>query len=208
MGCTSSAERQVRTQTRQQDMMGNMMANMVNMQQAQLAKQQQMVRDDPECKQLFDQQALIQQKILTAMQAGDGAGISQGQLEMGQLQKNPKWMKMMMPDMQEMTQVTRNGVTQMGSGGNTRVTTHKFTSNNSTNAAPMAAAFPVHSATTDPSSMFSYMSSGGGFGDGGNFGGGTTNYGGGTTDYGGGTTDYGGGTTDYGGGTTDFGSSY
>ena len=42
MGCTSSAERQVRTQTRQQDMMGNMMANMVNMQQAQLAKQQQM----------------------------------------------------------------------------------------------------------------------------------------------------------------------
>lgn len=211
MGCTSSAERQVRTQTRQQDMMGNMMANMVNMQQAQLAKQQQMVRDDPECKQLFDQQALIQQKILTAMQAGDGAGISQGQLEMGQLQKNPKWMKMMMPDMQEMTQVTRNGgrtggastggVTHMGSGGKTRVTTHRFTSNNSTNTAPMAAAFPVYSATTDPASMFSNMSSGGGFGDGGNFGGGTT-------DFGGGTTDYGGGTTDYGGGTTDFGSSY
>jgi len=205
MGCASSAEA-IRTAviTRQEERMGNMMANMATMQQQQLAKQQQMVRDDPECKQIFDQQTLIQQKILTATQAGDGAGVSQGQIEMMELQKNPKWMKMMMPDMQQMTKVMSTGGRTGGAstgGGNTRVTTHNFTSSNFTNTAPMAAAFPAYSATTDPdimfsatgtndpSSMFSTMASGGGFGHGG-------------------TTDYGGGTTDYGGGTTDFSSSY
>eukprot|EP00547_Thalassionema_nitzschioides_P012861 CAMPEP_0194258552 /NCGR_PEP_ID=MMETSP0158-20130606/41559_1 /TAXON_ID=33649 /ORGANISM="Thalassionema nitzschioides, Strain L26-B" /LENGTH=177 /DNA_ID=CAMNT_0038998013 /DNA_START=24 /DNA_END=554 /DNA_ORIENTATION=- len=70
---------------------------MAKMQQEQLKKQQQMVRDDPECKALLEKQADLQSKILSATLASDQVGVKQSTLEIAQLQQNPKYVAMMMP---------------------------------------------------------------------------------------------------------------
>lgn len=69
MGCTSSTPVD-KIQEDQQKRLNNIMANqftmMAEMQQKQLIKQQQMIREDPECKNLMDRQIDIQKRILEA----------------------------------------------------------------------------------------------------------------------------------------------
>ena len=99
--CTSKQpavdRRAERMQERQTNMMQNMMQNVTQMQQQTLAHQQQMIRDDPDCKVLMDRQMEIQQKMLAAMQSGDQSALARAQSESIELQQNPKYMKLMMP---------------------------------------------------------------------------------------------------------------
>ena len=79
----------------------------VAMQQQQLATQQQMMRDDPECKQLMDKQMDIQKRILEAASRGDANASIQIQQEYVELMKNPKFMKMMTPDISALKKMTK-----------------------------------------------------------------------------------------------------
>jgi len=74
-----------------------MMQIIASMQQEHLAKQQQMIRDDPECKDIMDRQTIMQQQILAAMKAGNQSAVMQAQSEMLELQKHPKYLQLMMP---------------------------------------------------------------------------------------------------------------
>jgi|AntRauTorckE5430_2_1112549.scaffolds.fasta_scaffold05723_3 uncharacterized membrane protein YgcG len=179
MGCIASAV-QEHNESTATDMMARMQQQMVNMQEQQLAKQQQMVRDDPECKEILDQHTSIQQKMLVAMQAGDQAGQAQAQKESMELYKNPKYMKMMMPDVPHITM----GFEGMGRMGNPSVTTtttkktgvlgkrtgkrsfatatkNRTTTTHFTSSSTGIQSTPILSdnlASTDPSSMFTVMS--------------------------------------------------
>lgn len=120
MGMCVSANEAI--QTRQNDMMNDMMTQMVNIQHQQVTKQQQMIRDDPECKALMDKYTLLQKRALEAV--GDTNASLQVQAEMMDLMKNPKMMKMIMPDMSVLKTVRR---TQGGAFGATTTTTSTST---------------------------------------------------------------------------------
>lgn len=112
MGCTSSTPV---IQEDQQKRLNNIMANqftmMAEMQHKQLIKQQQMIREDPECKNLMDRQIDIQKKILEASTQGDSAAVMKCQQEYVELMQNPKYAEMMLPDIKNMQSIgyTHNG---------------------------------------------------------------------------------------------------
>ena len=93
--------RQQRTvqEERMNNEMTTMMQTVMQHQQQHVANQQQMVRDDPECKDLMDRQMKIQQQILAAFQAGDQNEVARVQSEAMALQQHPKYLKLMMPTM-------------------------------------------------------------------------------------------------------------
>ena len=100
---------------RKTDLMSHMMSNVAAMQQQQLAKQQQMMQSDPECRQLMERQAGLQSQLLAATTTGDANASMQAQMQMAELMKNPKYLEMMMPDMNGMrgmktTQTKRTGL--------------------------------------------------------------------------------------------------
>ena len=96
MGCGTSRMAAVNTNATEK-MMQTMMQNVTQMQQEQLARQQQIMQDDPECKELMDRLMAINQKIIAAFQSGDQAALARAQSENLELQKHPKYMKLMMP---------------------------------------------------------------------------------------------------------------
>jgi hypothetical protein len=97
MGCATSRMAAVPTNQTGEKMMQNLMQNLTQMQQENLARQQQIMQDDPECKELMDRSMAINQKVLAAFQSGDQAALARAQSENLELQKHPKYMKMMMP---------------------------------------------------------------------------------------------------------------
>ena len=119
---------------------------------------QQIIQDDPECKRLFEKQTSAHQKYLAAKQAHDKAGEAKAQHEMMEIQKNPKFLKLLMPH--KYTNAHRAGGIHYG-GNTTTTTTGTFANNNFTPAVPVATAYPVYTAgTTDPPSMFSTIAAG------------------------------------------------
>ncbi len=106
MGCASSkAAFATSQQNRMHQMMQNQMSAVTSMQQQHISKQQQMMRDDPECKHLMDKQMEIQKRTLEAMSRGDASSSLQAQNDMMELMKNPKMMTLMMPDLSLMTKM-------------------------------------------------------------------------------------------------------
>lgn len=100
MGCASSKAAEVqnsRMENRMQNMMGTLMQQAQQMQQESIARQQQMARDDPECKTLLDRMYDLQRRSIAAYSTGDQAAISRIQYESMELNKNPKFIQMMMP---------------------------------------------------------------------------------------------------------------
>lgn len=96
MGCATSKMAAVNTDQTEK-MMQTLMQNVTQMQQEHLAHQQQIMQDDPECKELMDRSMAINQKMLAAFQSGDQAALARAQSENLELQKHPKYMKLMMP---------------------------------------------------------------------------------------------------------------
>ncbi len=115
MGCGASSP--AMQQRQHQERIQNMMGSMMQLQQQQLEKQQQMIRDDPECKRLFDKHMELQGRIMTAMQTGDRDGALRAQKEAMELQTNPKYLQMMMPDMNAMRQAATQGFRSNNNGG-------------------------------------------------------------------------------------------
>ena len=80
------------------DLMFQMTSNVAAMQQQQLAKQQQMMQSDPECKQLMKRQAVLQSRLImvrkkqmahaTRMQTADAS--RQAQIQMDHKEKRAK----------------------------------------------------------------------------------------------------------------------
>lgn len=100
MGCATSKAAEVQTsrmENRMQNMMGTFMQQAQQMQQESIARQQQMARDDPECKALLDRMYDLQRRSIAAYSTGDQAAISRIQYESMELNKNPKFIEMMMP---------------------------------------------------------------------------------------------------------------
>jgi len=141
-----------RKNQRQGQMMENMMENMKAMQEQNLLKQQQMIRDDPECKQLFDQHTNLTQQIFAATLAGDQAGQIQARSELMALGKNAKYMKLMMPAMSDGAQMK---TMMFGKEIKSTQTGNMPLKNTGTSAAFSSSHDAV---TTDPSSMFSAVS--------------------------------------------------
>ena len=77
-------------------MSSSSMQTVMQHQQQHVANQQQMIRDDPEIKDLMDRQMKIQQQILAAFQAGDQNEVARVQSEAMALQQHPKYLKLMM----------------------------------------------------------------------------------------------------------------
>lgn len=100
MGCASSKAAEVqnsRMENRMQNMIGTLMQQVQQMQQESTARQQQMARDDPECKALLDKMYDLQRRSIDAHSSGDRAELSRIQYESMELNKNPKFLQMMMP---------------------------------------------------------------------------------------------------------------
>lgn len=100
MGCASSKAVEVqnsRMENQMQNMMGTLMQQVQQMQQESTARQQQMARDDPECKALLDKMYDLQRRSIDAHSSGDRAELSRIQYESMELNRNPKFLQMMMP---------------------------------------------------------------------------------------------------------------
>jgi len=95
--------------------MYNMMKMMQEMMEQRVARQAQMVRDDPECKALLDRQIDLQSKGAQAAARGDQAALLQIQMEYMELCKHPKFMTMMMPEQHTFT-TSSDGRTTGGFG--------------------------------------------------------------------------------------------
>lgn len=72
------------------------------MREQQLSRQQQMARDDPECKAILDKHLELQGRAMAAAKTGNNAEMARIQTESFELQKNPKYTQMMMPSHADM----------------------------------------------------------------------------------------------------------
>mmetsp|Transcript_11291 Transcript_11291/g.14160 ORF Transcript_11291/g.14160 Transcript_11291/m.14160 type:complete len:157 (+) Transcript_11291:180-650(+) len=135
MGCASSSQKShVVHQTRQDDLLSNMMNNVASIQSAHLQKQQMMIQNDPECKTLYEKQLDINKRALEATMKGNGgADVMLGiQKEYAELYQHPKWVKMMTPDISNFNMSHNVNAMPFGvSMGNPSTTTNEcvFSSN-------------------------------------------------------------------------------
>lgn len=75
-----------------------MMSEMEQLHHRQVAKQQQMIHDDPECKTLMNRYVNLQKREFEASLFRDSDAYMQAQLEIHHLMKNPKMISLIMPD--------------------------------------------------------------------------------------------------------------
>ncbi len=200
----------------------NLMANMQNMaiqmQQNMIAHQQKMIQEDPECKDLMDKHMKINQKMFAAMQSGDQGALSDAQMEALELQKHPKYLQLMMPQVHTTKNVTSSGPASANMAKNMTFKVNTSTSipgqhMNTGTGHKKSSQIPTGIGGSNGfeggglESMFSQINTGMNGGPySGN--GGYTNFNGDGHGFGGGQTSYGGfeGNTSFGGGGTDFGS--
>ena len=129
----------------EETMMSMLMSQVMTMQQQQLAKQQQMIRDDPECKELFDKYIALQKQAVDASAKGDSNAMLKAQHDMMELMKHPKLQHMIMPQVANITMNSCGSGSWMGSNGSfgmgtshignkytfkTSQNRHKFTTHN------------------------------------------------------------------------------
>eukprot|EP00546_Thalassionema_frauenfeldii_P020851 CAMPEP_0178903548 /NCGR_PEP_ID=MMETSP0786-20121207/5214_1 /TAXON_ID=186022 /ORGANISM="Thalassionema frauenfeldii, Strain CCMP 1798" /LENGTH=207 /DNA_ID=CAMNT_0020574923 /DNA_START=8 /DNA_END=631 /DNA_ORIENTATION=+ len=142
-----------------------MMNQVQQMQEQQLERQQQMVRDDPECKAILDQHLELQGRAIAAAQSGNNDEMARIQTESLELQKNPKYMQMMMmPSHTDMMKNVKMGQTKTKQFSRARATkgTTLFTTTsmpmtfNTFSESDMPANVPISTAPPMASSMDNY----------------------------------------------------
>jgi len=120
-------------------LMGNLMAQAQQMQQTQMAHQQEKMQTDPEYRQLMERQAELQKQFIDAQASGNTAETQRIQAEIMTIASNPKVMETNFATLSSMQQ-----------GGRFKMKVHK---NNKTTTTTNTAANTFFS-TAMPASMF------------------------------------------------------